>query len=545
MTMESSPAWLALQEELRQVGKKTIREFFQEDTQRFERFSLEAAGLFLDYSKNRIRPHTMEVLMDLAAQAHVEDRRDRMFRGDAINNTEGRAVLHTALRQRGDDPVVVDGHNVIPDIRASLARLRQFSDDVRSGRIKGIGGEPFTDVVNIGIGGSDLGGVMTCEALKPFSDGPRCHFVSNVDSSHLTETLKRLDWQKTLFVIASKTFTTQETMTNARSAREWFLNQGAREADISQHFAAVSTNLEATASFGIAADRVFGFWDWVGGRYSIWSAIGLPLILAIGMDRFEEFLTGAWEMDTHFRQAPLERNMPVVLAVLGVWYRDFFGAESHAVLPYDQYLHRFPAYLQQLDMESNGKRVTRDGTVIPFATGPIVWGEPGTNGQHAFFQLIHQGQSLIPADFLAAANPQHPLGDHHRILMSNFLAQTEALMNGRSAEEVRRELEESGLSEEQMATLIPHRVFPGNKPTNSILFKTLDPRTLGALIALYEHKVFVQGCIWDINSFDQWGVELGKKLAGVILPQLKDDAAVVDHDASTNGLINQYKAWRN
>ncbi|MFT7618649.1 MAG: glucose-6-phosphate isomerase [Planctomycetota bacterium] len=544
MTIATSAAWSDLTAEFGVMKNQELRSLFAEDESRFDRFSHEACGLFLDYSKNRIRSKTMDLLFELAREAKLTESRDAMFAGAKINTTEGRAVLHSALRNRSGEPVLVDGHDVMPDILSVLDQLRTFSDGIRHGKKLGHTGAAITDVVNIGIGGSDLGGVMAYEALKPYADGPRCHFVSNVDGTHISETLRNLDFTTTLFVIASKTFTTQETMTNAGSARQWFLDQGAPESAVGNHFVAVSTNLAGAKAFGIDGDNVFGFWDWVGGRYSVWSAIGLPLILGIGMDAFEELLGGAHAMDRHFAEAPLEQNLPTILGLLGVWYADFFEAESHAVLPYDQYLHRFAAYLQQLDMESNGKRVTKSGENVDYPTGPLVWGEPGTNGQHAFYQLIHQGTRLVPADFLAPAQSQNPLGDHHPILLSNFFAQTEALMNGKSEDEVRRELESSGTSKEDIAMLLPHKVFPGNRPTNSILYRKLDPTTLGSLIAMYEHKVFVQGTIWGINSFDQWGVELGKQLAKAILPELSGDEAVDGHDASTNGLINKYKSWR-
>ncbi len=544
MKLTQTQPWKKLKAEHELLTATNMRGLFHQDPSRFETFSLESCGLFLDYSKNIVRTETMNALMDLAKSQGLEELRDQMFRGEKINSTEGRAVLHTALRNGGAESVLVDGVDVVPGIQDVLSQLRVFSDEIRSGNKSGFSKKTITDVVNIGIGGSDLGGVMAYEALKPYADGPRCHFVSNVDGTHITETLKGLDGETTLFIIASKTFTTQETMTNAASAKAWFLAQGLPQEAVANHFVAVSTNLKAAESFGIDKKNVFGFWDWVGGRYSIWSAIGLPLILGIGMERFLEVLSGAHQMDQHFREAPLRENMPVILGMMGVWYADFFEAESHAVLPYDQYLHRFPAYLQQLDMESNGKSVTKGGTAVDFATGPLVWGEPGTNGQHAFYQLIHQGTRLVPCDFLGPAKSQNPNGDHHLILMSNFFAQTEALMNGKNEAEVQAELEASGLESEEVAALLPHKVFPGNRPSNSILYRRLTPTTLGSLIALYEHKVFVQGAIWGINSFDQWGVELGKQLAKAILPELRGDEAVDGHDGSTNGLINQFKSWR-
>ncbi|MBS4096102.1 MAG: glucose-6-phosphate isomerase [Sulfuricella sp.] len=543
--LTESPAWKGLQAHRATLTGITMRELFSADPARFEKFSAEAAGLLLDYSKNRVTGETLPLLFDLARVAKVEEWRDKMFSGEKINFTEKRAVLHTALRNRSERPMLVDGHDVMPDVRQVLAHLRDFSERLRNEVWRGHTGKAITDVVNIGIGGSDLGPAMVCEALKPYGKaGLTMHFVSNVDGTHLAETLKRVAPETTLFIVASKTFTTQETMTNAHSARDWFLGHGGDETAIAHHFVAVSTNAKAVAAFGIATDNMFGFWDWVGGRYSLWSAIGLPIAVSIGMDNFEALLGGAFEMDEHFRTAPLERNLPVILAMLGVWYVNFWDARSHAVLPYDQYLHRFPAYLQQLDMESNGKRVDRDGNPVDYATGPVLWGEAGTNGQHAFYQLIHQGSQMVPADFLAPALSQNPLGEHHPILLSNFFAQTQALMKGKNAAEVRAELEATGLAGAELEALLPHKVFPGDKPTNSILFGKLDPATLGALIALYEHKVFVQGIVWNINSFDQWGVELGKQLAQNILPELRNSAKISAHDASTNGLVNHYKNLR-
>ena len=487
----------------------------------------------------------MGLLFDLARAARLEDWRARMFAGDRINVTENRAVLHVALRNRSNRPIVVDGRDVMADVNAVLAKMREFSEQVRSGAWRGYTGAAVTDVVNIGIGGSDLGPCMVCEALKPYQRPDlRPHFVSNVDGAQLHDTLAPLEPAHTLFVVASKTFTTQETMTNAASARAWLVERLGDEAAVAKHFVAVSTNAQAVATFGIRTENMFEFWDWVGGRYSLWSAIGLPIALAVGFARFEELLAGAHAMDEHFRTTPLERNMPVIMALLGIWYRDFLGACSHAVLPYSQHLHRLPAYLQQADMESNGKSVRRDGARVDYATGPIVWGEPGTNGQHAFYQLLHQGTELVPADFLAAAESLTPLGDHHDKLLANFFAQTEALAFGKTADQVRAELESEGLSGAALEALVPHKVFEGNRPTNSILFRRLDPATLGKLIALYEHKIFTQGVLWNINSFDQWGVELGKQLAKVILPQLADPDPVASHDSSTNGLINHMKALR-
>jgi len=539
------PAWQALQEHYREVAGLHMRELFAADPQRFERFSLRWEDFLFDYSKNRITDRTMSLLCDLARQADVEEGIRRMFAGEKINTTEGRAVLHVALRNRSDRPIMVDGADVMPAVGRVLRQMGDLVERVRSGQWRGCSGESITDIVNIGIGGSDLGPYMVCEALKPYARPDlRVHFVSNVDASHLAEVLKKVAPETTLFLIASKTFTTQETMTNARSARQWFLEGAGRDAPIEKHFVAMSTNAEKVREFGIAAENMFEFWDWVGGRYSLWSAIGLSIALYVGMERFLELLTGAHRLDEHFRTAPIESNLPVIMALLGIWYIDFFGAESHAVLPYDQYLHRFPAYLQQADMESNGKRVTRDGAPVDYATGPVLWGEPGTNGQHAFYQLIHQGTRLVPADFIAPARSHNPIGEHHAILLSNFFAQTEALMMGKTADEVRREMQQAGAGEAEIERLLPHRIFPGNRPTNAILCRQLTPGALGSLIALYEHKIFVQGLIWGVNSFDQWGVELGKQLAQAILPELTGPQPMVGHDSSTNGLINVFKKMR-
>jgi len=537
-----------------------MRELFARDPGRFESFSLEACGLFVDYSKHRATADTMKMLLALAQHADVERWRDRMFAGEPINGTEGRAVLHTALRNRINRPVLVGGKDVMPDVNAVLAKMRGFTERVRSGDWKGHTGKTITDIVNIGIGGSDLGPVMVTEALKHYSKRDVVtHFVSNVDGTHLAETVRELDAERTLFIVASKTFTTQETLTNAKSAREWLLGQLKAGNDaVAKHFVALSTNAKEVAAFGIDTENMFGFWDWVGGRYSLWSAIGLPIACAIGMDNFEELLAGAHEMDEHFRTAPLAKNLPVIVGMLGVWYANFWGAESHAILPYDQYLHRFAAYFQQGDMESNGKRVDRGGTPITdYTTGPVIWGEPGTNGQHAFYQLIHQGTRLIPCDFIAPIETHNPMpnmepgglsptvGDvHHPILLANFFAQTEALMKGKTPEEARAELEAQKLPADRIAALVPHKTFTGNRPTTSIMVQAITPRTLGALVAMYEHKIFVQGIVWNIYSFDQWGVELGKQLANKILPELSGDGTVTSHDSSTNGLINRYKARR-
>jgi glucose-6-phosphate isomerase len=540
------PAWQALQKHQREMAEVHMRDLFARDPQRFERFSLRLGDILLDYSKNRITKETMALLFDLARQANVAGKIEAMFSGEKYNNTEKRAVLHVALRNRSNRPIFVDGVDVMPAVNRVLAHMRSLSAEVRSGRWTGYTGKAITDVVNIGIGGSDLGPKMVCEALKPYGKpGLRVHFVSNVDSTDLVETLKLVNPETVLFLIASKTFTTQETMTNAQTARAWFLDAAKDEAAIAKHFAAMSTNTDAVAKFGIDPQNMFEFWDWVGGRYSLWSAIGLSIALYLGMDNFEALLGGAHTVDEHFRTTPFEKNLPVIMGLLGIWYNNFFDAQSHAILPYDQYLVHFASYFQQGDMESNGKGVTRDGQRInDYTTGPIIWGQPGTNGQHAFYQLIHQGTKLIPCDFLAAAQSHNPRGDHHPILLSNYLAQTEALMKGKTPEEARAELVAQGMSKAELEELVPHKTFPGNRPTNSFLYPKLTPAVLGSLIALYEHKIFTQGAIWDVNSFDQWGVELGKQLAKVILPELKSDAQIQSHDTSTNGLINYYKKFR-
>jgi glucose-6-phosphate isomerase len=541
----ATDAWKKL--EAHSVLMKTLhmKRLFAEDPQRFSRFSIRFEDILVDYSKNRITAETLALLLELAESCGLKEAIARMFNGDRINETENRAVLHTALRNRADTPVIADGENVMPEVNSVLAQMKSFADRVRSGTWEGFTGKRITDLVNIGIGGSDLGPVMVTESLRPYGTPDlRVHFVSNVDGTHIVETLKQLSPETTLFMIASKTFTTQETMTNAFSAREWFLTKAGDPAHIAKHFVAISTNTAKVREFGILPENMFVFWDWVGGRYSLWSAIGLSIACYIGFERFEELLTGAWEMDRHFRETPFNDNIPVILGLLGIWYTNFFGAETEAILPYDQYMHRFSAYFQQGNMESNGKSVGRDGRRVNYHTGPVIWGEPGTNGQHAFYQLIHQGTRLIPADFLAPAVSHNPLGIHHSILLSNFFAQTEALMNGKTAEEAAAELRSEGKSEEDIRRLTPHKVFEGNRPTNSILFRKLTPRALGSLIAMYEHKIFVQGIIWNIFSFDQWGVELGKQLAGRILPELKDDSRISSHDASTNGLINTYKEMR-
>ena len=534
------PEWGALEDHARRLDGTTLLGLFEAEPDRVDACTLEACGLTLDASKHRTDAAVREALVGLARASDVAARRDRMFAGEVANPTEGRPALHTALRNRSDAPVLVDGEDVMPGIREVLGRLRAFSERVRDGDWKGRTGQPITDVVNIGIGGSDLGPLMAVEALAPFAhERLRLHFVSNVDGSHLVATLKRLDPATTLFIVASKTFTTQETLTNARSARAWFVDSGASEADIAKHFVAVSTNADAVSEFGIDTANMFGFWDWVGGRYSIWSAIGLPLILSIGMAGFKRFLDGGHAMDAHFRDAPLEASLPVTMAMLTVWYSNFHGAETHLIAPYDQYLHRFPAYLQQLTMESNGKSVHVDGERVSVATGPVVWGEPGTNGQHAFFQLLHQGTHLIPADFILAVESVNPLGEHHELLIANCLAQTEALMTGKSEGRVRREMADAGAAEADIDAVAPHRTFEGNRPTSTLLVGRLDPFALGALVALYEHKVFVEACVWDIDPFDQWGVELGKQLAKSIRAELDAGRTVDSHDASTNALANR------
>jgi glucose-6-phosphate isomerase len=538
-------SWKALAAHYKLVSNRHMRELFAADPDRFRKFSLRINDLLLDYSKNRVTEETMALLFALARQAGLEEMRDRMFSGEKINFTENRAVLHIALRNRSNRPIFEGGSDVMPEVNAVLAHMRAFTAAVRSGAWTGYTGKRITDVVNIGIGGSDLGPVMATEALKPYAHPIlRMHFVSNIDGTHLAETLKVLDPETALFVISSKTFMTQETLTNAESAKKWFLGHARGPADVAKHFVAVSTNAAEVDRFGIDTKNMFEIWDWVGGRYSLWSAIGVSIALSIGMENFDQLLSGGHDMDEHFRTAPLEKNMPVIMALLGVWYNNFFGAHTHAILPYDQYLHRFPAYLQQADMESNGKSISRDGLPVDYATGPIIWGEPGTNGQHAFYQLLHQGTRLIPADFLAPVETQNPLGEHHQILLSNFFAQTEALMRGKTQGEVREELRAMGMKGEPLERLLPHKLFPGNRPTNSLFFRKLTPRALGSLIALYEHKIFTQGAIWNINSFDQWGVELGKQLAKVILPELKADGRAVSHDSSTRALIGFYNDRR-
>lgn len=522
-----------------------MAQLFKDDANRFSTFSIKFEDILVDYSKNMITEETMQLLVKLAQECRLSESIEQMFTGQVINATENRAVLHTALRNRSNTPVMVDGKDVMPEINAVLKQIELFSQKVVSGQWKGYTGKSVTDIVNIGIGGSDLGPVMVTEALKPYQKpNIKVHFVSNIDGTHIAEILKKVSPETTLFMIASKTFTTQETMTNAHTARKWFLDAAKDESLVAKHFVAISTNEKAVKQFGIAPDNMFVFWDWVGGRYSLWSAIGLSIACTLGYERFTYLLEGAHAMDEHFRTAPFEKNIPVLLALLGIWYSNFFDAQTEAILPYDQYMHRFAAYFQQGNMESNGKYVDRAGNEVSYQTGPVIWGEPGTNGQHAFYQLIHQGTKLIPCDFLAPAISHNPIGDHHNILLSNFFAQTEALMNGKTEEEVVAELKKSGKSDEEVQFITPFKVFKGNKPTNSILFTKITPYTLGSLIAMYEHKIFVQGIIWNIFSFDQWGVELGKQLANKILPELHDAFPVSSHDSSTNGLINAYKEMR-
>ena len=541
----NTAAWKKLEEHYKEIKQVSLQELFENDPKRFDKFSCCAKDLVLDYSKNRITQKTIELLIDLAKECQLEKCRSLFFSGAAINATEHRAVLHTALRNFSSQPIYVEGKNVMPEVKKVLRQMKSFCESIHNGKHRGYTGKRIKYIVNIGIGGSDLGPLMVTEALKPYwKKGIETYFVSNIDGSHIAETLKKVNAEETLFLIASKTFTTQETMTNAFTARNWFLKKAKKESHIAKHFVALSTNEKEVLRFGIDSKNMFAFWDWVGGRYSLWSAIGLSISLTIGFKAFSDLLKGAHNIDKHFRETPLKENMPVILALLGIWYTNFFGAQTEAILPYDQYLHRFPAYFQQGNMESNGKQTDRSGKPVQYATGPIIWGEPGTNGQHAFYQLIHQGTPLIPCDFIAAAQSQNPIGDHHEKLMSNFFAQTEALLNGKSAPQVKEELRKQGLSPQEIKKLTPFKVFKGNKPTNSILVKKLTPFALGELIALYEHKIFTQGVIWNIYSFDQWGVELGKQLANKILPELLDDKPIKSHDSSTNGLINAYKRMR-
>jgi len=540
----STQAWNRLEEYHFGFESTHMKDLFAADSDRFQKYSLKFEDILLDYSKNLLDESIREMLLELASECGLQSAIESMFTGQKINATEDRAVLHVALRNRSNSPIIVDGENVMPEVNAVLDQMKDFSEQLISGAWKGYTGKQITDIVNIGIGGSDLGPLMVTEALKPYKTRLNLHFVSNVDGTHIAETLKKLNPETTLFIVASKTFTTQETMTNAMSARDWFLETAKDEAKVKSHFVAVSTNAKAVSAFGIDTKNMFRFWDWVGGRYSLWSAIGLSIACGIGYDNYVELLEGAHAMDNHFRNTEFSGNMPVILALLGIWYNNFYDAETEAILPYDQYMHRFAAYFQQGNMESNGKYVDRNGEQVDYQTGPIIWGEPGTNGQHAFYQLIHQGTKFIPCDFIAPAISQNPIGDHHPKLMANFFAQTEAMMVGKTEEQVEAELVATGKSEAEIAELLPFKVFLGNVPTNSFLVKKVTPRTLGSLIAMYEHKIFVQGIIWNIYSFDQWGVELGKQLANAILPELGSNEPVIGHDSSTNGLINAYKKMR-
>jgi len=541
----STEAWKELEAYFKAFKGTQMKALFARDPERFAKYSIKFEDILVDFSKNIVDDHSFSILMLLARECGLKDAIASQFTGERINKTENRPVLHTALRNRGNKPVFVDGKDVMPDVHDVLEQMKMFSESIISGSWKGYTGKPITDIVNIGIGGSDLGPLMVTEALKHYQkENIKLHFVSNVDGTHIAETLKQLHPETTLFIIASKTFTTQETMTNAESARDWFLTKAGDPEFVKNHFVALSTNAKEVAAFGIDTRNMFGFWDWVGGRYSLWSAIGLSIACAIGMDNFVELLEGAYAMDKHFEETEFEKNIPVILALIGIWYNNFYGAETEAILPYDQYMHRFAAYFQQGNMESNGKSVDRNGKKVTYQTGPILWGEPGTNGQHAFYQLIHQGTKMIPCDFMAPAISHNPIGDHHPKLLANFFAQTGALMLGKTAEQVENELKAAGKSETEIDELLPYMVFEGNIPTNSILFKSLTPRTLGSLIAMYEQKIFVQGVIWNIFSFDQWGVQLGKQLANIILPELEGDEPVTKLDASTNGLINEYKKMR-
>lgn len=534
-------AWRALLEHKQQTENIQMRDLFAQEKDRFESFHLRFNDILLDYSKNRINKETMSLLMDLAKQSGLKDWTEKMFSGEKINHTENRAVLHTALRNRGDEPVLVDGKDVMPEVRSELEKMREYSEQIRSGQWLGYSGKPIMDIVNIGVGGSDLGPVMVSEALHPYGKASlRVHFVSNVDPSHICNTLRYLDPERTLFIVSSKSFTTQDTIMNAHTARDWLLENSRNESAVGKHFIAVAANVEAATEFGIKEENVFKMWDWVGGRYSLWSSIGLSVAIYIGMDRFDSLLQGAYEMDQHFRQAPLEENLPVVMALLGIWYNNFYDAESHVLLPYDQHLHRFPAYFQQGDMESNGKSVTRDGKKVDYATGPIIWGELGITGQHAFYQNLHQGTHFVPADFIVPTDSLNPVGDHHLVLLANFFAQTRTLMTGKNESEAREELVAEGYSEKDVERLYPSRLMPGNKPSNTILFKALTPKTLGSLIALYEHKIFAQGIIWQINSYDQPAVELGKKVATSIYADLRKHQPVEKYDDSTNSLIKYF-----
>ena len=542
--LTQSPAWQKLAAHQKQLETTTMRELFAKDPERFNKFSIEFGGILYDFSKNRITEETLDLLVSLAEQAKVKEMAEAMFTGEKINVTERRAVLHTALRNRSNNPVYVDGKDVMPDVNRVLAKMKDFCARVRSGEWKGYTGKSITDVVNIGIGGSDLGPCMVCEALAPYQSILTPHFVSNVDGTHIVETVKKLNPETTLFIVASKTFTTQETMTNAHSAKKWLLDALKDEKAVASHFVALSTNREEVEKFGVDPNNMFEFWNWVGGRYSLWSAIGLSIALAIGFENFEELLAGAHEADVYFRTTPYKQNIPVLMALLGVWYNNFWNAETQAILPYDQYMRRFAAYLQQGDMESNGKGVDREGNRVDYYTGQIVWGEPGTNGQHAFYQLIHQGTKLIPCDFLMPVQTHNPIGDHHQKLVANFIAQTEALMKGKTEEEAYQELLKSGLDDAEAKRLAPSKVFTGNRPTSSFFFTKLTPRMLGKLISFYEMKIFVQGIVWNVNSFDQMGVELGKQLAKAVLPELVSSNPTTSHDASTNALVEYYKKNR-
>ncbi len=538
-------AWKALIAHQTEMKKVQMKDLFKKNPKRFEQMSIQFDDILFDYSKNILTDETLEKLLQLANECKVKTAREAMFAGEKINQTENRAVLHTALRNFSDKPMTVDGNDVMPEVREARQKMKSFCEKIHSGEWKGYTGKKITNIVNIGIGGSDLGPVMVTEALKPYwIDGIQAHFISNVDGTQIVETLKNLNPEETLFTIASKTFTTQETMTNAHTAREWFLKSAKDEKYVAKHFVALSTNAEGVKEFGISSENMFVFWNWVDGRYSIWSSIGLSIALTIGYDNFEKLLKGAESTDHHFRTADFKENIPVIMALVGIWYTNFFGSETEAIFPYDQYMHRFPAYFQQGNMESNGKHTDRNGKAVSYSTGPVVWGEPGTNGQHAFYQLVHQGTHLIPCDFIAPAISHNPIGQHHPILLSNFFAQTEALMNGKSSDKVAEELKDQNMEKSEMEKLIPFKVFTGNKPTNSFLLKEITPFSLGALTALYEHKIFVQGIIWNILSFDQWGVELGKQLAKNVLPELGNNDEIESHDASTNGLINAYKKWR-
>ncbi len=540
-----TPAWKSLVDHQTKMKKVQMKDLFAKDSKRFEKMSIELGDILFDFSKNLITEETIEKLLKLTEDCKVKEARKAMFDGEKINQTEDRAVMHTALRNFSGNPVMVDGKDIMPEIRETRQKMKSFCEKIHNGDWRGYTGKKIRDIVNIGIGGSDLGPEMVTAALKPYwVEGIYVHFISNVDGTQIVETLKNLNPEETLFTIASKTFTTQETMTNAHTARKWFLESAKNEKYVEKHFVALSTNKEGVEKFGIDPENMFVFWDWVGGRYSLWSSIGLSIALTVGYGNFEQLLKGAEATDHHFRSTDFRDNIPVIMAIIGLWYTNFFGSETEAILPYDQYMHRFPAYFQQGNMESNGKHTDRNGNDVTYATGPVVWGQPGTNGQHAFYQLIHQGTHLIPCDFIAPAISHNPVGEHHPILVSNFFAQTEALMNGKTAEQVAEELKKQGMDKEKVEKLIPFKVFTGNKPTNSFLLKEITPFTLGSLIALYEHKIFVQGVVWNIYSFDQWGVELGKQLAKKVLPQLKDDDKVESHDSSTNGLINKYKKWR-